>query len=89
MSREEEKIMYNKIMDVISKAFVNGDNLNELLEAKKVYDSHTWSSLHDGMIQPLLDGRIRVARKRLNKEMIKVSSHVFTETNNFIKNHVN
>jgi hypothetical protein len=40
------------------------------------------------MIQPFLDGRIRVARKLLNEDIAK-NSNVFIETNDFIKNHMN
>jgi hypothetical protein len=89
MTYEEEKRLYDKIMDSISRAFIYGDNLDELLECKKIYDSHTWSSLHDGMIQPFLNTRIQVVRKLQNKDMVKISNHVFTETNGFIKNHMN
>ena len=80
MTYEEEKKLYNKIMDSISRAFIYGDNLD---------DSHTWSSLHDDMIQPFLNTRIQVVRKLQSKEMVKISSQVFTETDNFIKNHIN
>jgi len=85
----DEQKRYDEVMEVLVDAFINEVSLSKLNEVKRVFESNTWTNDHKWMIETTLVGRIAMAEKRANREMVKVSSLVLTETDNFISLHMN
>jgi len=85
----DEQKRYDEVMEVLVDAFINEVPLSKLNEVKRVFESNTWTKDHHWMIETTLIGRITMAEKRANKELVKVSSHVLTETGKFISLHMN
>jgi len=79
----DEQKKYDELMDVLVDAFINEVPLSKLNEVKRVFESNTWTKDHHWMIETTLIGRIAMAEKRVNKEMVKPSFNALTKTSKF------
>ena len=88
-SYKEEQKMYNELEDRLVKAFVYEVPVSELKEIQKIFEANEWTKSNKKDLGDTLKWRLYHAEKRENAKMIKVSSHVLTETEKFLSLHMN